>query len=191
MLRRLIAQARAERRLRMRLRYPIPAQAHGARSDVRRRRRAAVLVERMLCASSADTIECGAFFGRLGTRLQMASAVITTMMTSVIKAEMGAAQARVLATVIAEVVRYAEESVATGGSICVYLVMAVEADRLVVAIGIDGDVNPVSTASATVAMLRARSIVKLMRGDFQRGSGGERVVFGLTFPAKTVRALTG
>lgn len=185
-LRHLLSSARRERRRLLRARL---ASAHVDRdldgSDLRARRASAML-ERMLGARGSGRIDCARFFPALATRIQLASGVIDAMRTSVMVGTMDAPQARALATIIADLVRYGEEAVSEGGSVCVYLAMALDRGCLIVGVGIDGDVQPVASASASAAMLRARSIVHLMRGEFQRGVDGARCVFGMTFPAEVV-----
>jgi hypothetical protein len=182
MLNELVVQARSTRRCRMRQRFSQPADI-AATPDHSRRRRAALLVERTLRLRSSGMVDCAQFFTRLVTQLQMASAVICTMMSSVADAKMGAARARILATIITELVYFLEEAVPAGASVRMCMAIALDDDRLVVGLGAEGGVNPVSSASAFVAMLRARDIVSLMDGDFQRGVDGGRQVFGLTFDA--------
>jgi hypothetical protein len=185
-LRYLLSSARRERRRLLRARF---ASAHGDQlfdGGEIRARRASAMLEKMLGARGPGTIDCARFFSALATRLQIASGVIDAMRTSVMAGTMDATQARALATIIADLVRYGEEAVSEGGSVRVYLAMAVDRGCLIVGVGIDGDVQPVASASASTAMLRARSIVHLMRGEFQRGVDGARCVFGMTFPAEVV-----
>lgn len=188
MLHAFLKGARSARRRRLRERHPIPAAGERDATQSIRRRRAALLLERLLCSRVSGDVDAPRYFGRLATRMQMASGVIGRMVTSVTFPTIGASHARMLASIIADLVNYAEDAVSSRGSITVYLAMAIEDGLLIVGIGIDGDINLVSTASASVAMQRARSIVELLRGDFQRGADGSRLVFGLTFGLWSARS---
>ncbi|WP_326522930.1 hypothetical protein [Sphingomonas sp.] len=182
LLRHLIGRALVDRRRRLGERHPAPLGGDVPDLD-RRRRRAARMVECTLSGSADGTIDCARFFGRLASHIQMASDVVGTMLSSVEDVAMDAHRARRLATVVADLFYYLEESVPMGQSVRMCIAIAHDDDGLVVGVGVEGAVNPVSCASATVAMLRARNIVRLLRGQFQRGVDGHRLVFGLTFPA--------
>jgi hypothetical protein len=141
MLRHYLAKARAARRRRLRAKFPPVAPGERVAPDDWRRRRAALLLERSLAARCQGTIDASLFFETLATRLQMASGVIGAMMTSVPVLAMDAASARALATIIADLIYHAEESVPAGGMIRVYLAIAFDHDLLVVGVGIEGRVN--------------------------------------------------
>lgn len=183
LLRHLVGRALVDRRRRLRERYPAPLLGDTVELDARRRQRAARMVERALAGRSEGTVDCARFFGMLVSRIQMASDVVGTMFSSVEAVVMKAEQARRLATVVADFFYYLEESVPVGQTARMCIAIAHDTDGLVVGVGAEGDVNPVSGASATAAMLRARDIVRLMDGNFQRGVDGRRLVFGLIFPA--------
>jgi hypothetical protein len=136
----------------------------------------------MLSGASKTDVDCARFFGALTTRLQMASNVIAAAHSSISGVTMGGQRARTLATVIADLFYFLEEGVPLGGSIRVCLAIAPENEWLVIGVAADGDVNPVSSRSATDAMLAACEIVRFMGGSIQRGIHGDRLVFGLTFP---------
>ncbi|WP_394654046.1 hypothetical protein [uncultured Sphingomonas sp.] len=183
MLEQFVIGARCARLRRLRERFLPVAVDESPDDEALRRRRAAYLLERSLGRRGRGRIDAPSYFNRLATRLQLASDKIGAMLTSVALTSMDAAKARTLATVIADLVYYAEQCAPAGGSIRVYLAMALEGGLLIVGVGIDGEVSPVPTGLASVVLLRARSIVQLMHGEFQRGTDGARAVFGLTFPA--------
>lgn len=182
LIRQLVAESCADRRVRYRARFAKLGPGVVMPDVASRRRRANMLLDRMLSARLPDVVDCARYIEVLAGRQQMSSGVIATMMTSIERISMDPIRARALAVALADLMYFAEAGVSKGGEIGVYIAVAWDDDRLIVGLGIDGDISPVATAAATRAMLRARAIVLLLLGDFQRGIDGKRMVFGLTFP---------
>jgi hypothetical protein len=176
-----MAEARRIRRARRRLaRF-----SGGAEGVASRRHRAEMLIERMLSGPLPEYVDCSAYLNRLATRRQVASRSIGTMMTSVQGVVLNAVRARALAVAVGELLHFLDV-VATRAPLRVYLAVAVDGDRLVVGLAAEGVIVYVATGDAHLSLLRARSIVSALGGDFQRGIDGHRTVFGLTFPCAIV-----
>ena len=173
----LMSEARRSRRARRRRSPPRP----DAPDEVRRRYRAEMLIERMLSGPLPELVDCSSYLNRLATRRQVASRAIGIMMTSVESVTLNAVSARALAVAIADLLHFLETA-ASGLPVRVYLAIALDHHRLVVGLGAEGELRHVVTREAHRCLLRARSIVAALGGDFQRGVDGDRAVFGLTFP---------
>lgn len=179
----MVAKARIVRRRRLRAIKFGSSEGGSAPGEVAvRRRRAAVLVERMLCGPLPAQVDCAQFLQVLAGRHQMASAIIGTMMVSVERVMLNAVQARAIAVALTDLVHFVEAGAARGEQVGIYLAVAVDDDRLIVGLGAEGEIGPVSSLTATSSLLRAGAIVRMLSGDFQRGIDNGRMVFGLTFP---------
>lgn len=178
----LIEEARNARRERRRAVLSPRTDADAREPAVQHRRRAAYSLERMLAGDLPPMVDCARYLRILAERQHRTSDVIAFTMVSVEPLVMSSMRARALAVALMDLVHFIEAGVRPGGSVGIYLAVAFDSDRLVVGLGADRDVRPLAPAGATRALVRAATIVRLLRGEFQRGVDGDRMVFGLTFP---------
>lgn len=178
-LRLLFEEALRERRRRLHSLDAVPL----FDADGGPRRRAAHLVVRMLSSRCPSQGDAARFFELLANRLQLASTSIGTMMTAVAPIAMMSRRMRALAVVVADVVHFIETCAAQDASLKVYVALGFEDGQLVLGVGAEGEMVPAGSASAARGWRRASAIVQLLGGEAERGVDGERMVFGMTFPA--------
>ncbi len=103
-------------------------------------------------------------------------------MTNVERVFLSPVRARALAVALNDLMHFVEAGSTADEGVSVFLAVAMDEDSLVIGLGVDGGVEPVSSGEASRSLLRASAIVRLLNGDFQRGFDRGRMVFGLTFP---------
>ena len=180
-LRQSLAEAAEARRLRTeRIVHQVGGEISG-NGQLAFRLRATDLLEESLTGPMPKRVDFAQYLERVVTRLQMSANRVRTVSSCLMPLLLTSRVARALAVLTSDIVQFVDASVEDGGDVHLYLAVAEEDGRLVVALAVVGNYALVPSAEAMRGLLRAGAIAGALGGCFVRGVESDRMVFGVTF----------
>ncbi|WP_156457914.1 hypothetical protein [Sphingomonas sp. Leaf412] len=178
----ILREARMGRRNRAERLFAGPSTDHGCERDRARRKRARMMVERLLSARSEGVVDLGCLVARHATLEQIATPGVMRLHTSVERILVPDWSARLLLVALSELIHAAGTAALTPCGAALYLAVGWSGGQLVVALAVrHPDCAPVLTGSGADAFMRADRVARAMGGGLVRGMERDGMLFGLTF----------
>ena len=150
---------------------------------------ASVVLEEVLTGDLGTIVNCATYLTRVVTLQHMAIPSLNVLMTSIAAVKLPPVVGRGLAVALCEVMRFVGDGATAGGSVELRLAVGMDGRDLVVGLAASEDIQPVATASATAALIRAAAVVRALRGEFVRAYEPATMTFGIVLPRPYIEIL--